>query len=79
MGSFTTQPFYSHRKTAPTIPTGQEAGWASGFVQMLCRREKCCVAARNQTPIPLLLGLQHSHYTDCAASVSIQSKNQAKT
>jgi hypothetical protein len=44
---------------------------------MLWRREKS-VAARNQTLIPLLLGLQHSHYTDCAAPVPIQSKNQVK-
>lgn len=40
--------------------------------------DRSLVAARNQTPIPLLLGLQHSHYTDCAAPVSIKPKNEVK-
>jgi hypothetical protein len=34
---------------------------------------------KESTSVSLLLGLQHSHYTDCANPVSIQSKNQVKS
>jgi hypothetical protein len=35
-----------------TVPTEQEAGWASELVWMLWRIEKPLAPARNQTPIP---------------------------
>ena len=78
MGNLTPQPFYSQGKTAPhhTHWTGSWVGVRISLYAVEKRKMLCC--CQESTPILLLLGLQHSHYTECAAPVSIQSKNQVK-